>query len=77
MQARVERLELLVEQLQGEIRALRAIVGVGAEDFEVVASTSTPRAPVRSEFGLQALLPLHLSPSSQQLGALAGLRALG
>ncbi|CAE7253013.1 unnamed protein product [Symbiodinium sp. CCMP2592] len=43
--ARVERLELLVEQLQGEIRALRAIVGVGAEDYEVVGTASTPTRP--------------------------------
>ena len=45
MQARVERLELLVEQLQGEIRALRAIVGVGAEDFRSLLALA-PLAPL-------------------------------
>ncbi|CAE7731831.1 unnamed protein product [Symbiodinium sp. CCMP2592] len=50
MQARVERLELLVEQLQSEVRALRAIIGVGAEDFEVIPAVAASSAgPARSE----------------------------
>ena len=36
MQAWLERLELLVEQLQAEVRVLRAHIGVGAEDFELI-----------------------------------------
>ena len=72
MQARVERLELLVEQLQGEIRAFRAIVGVGSEDFEVVSSSS---APVRS--GARTSSPTVFTPERPARNNWASLQASG
>ena len=50
MQARIEQLERAVQQLQLEVQALRSLLGMEAEGFELVAvSLATPPRAARSE----------------------------